>query len=133
MSRERIRQIEQEVFRHCAFRAEGLQADPRKFHSFEAWVIAAVQRLYRDARVRCIDADMTTDEMLDINTRLCKGLGKKPGESLEDAARRAFKEDPPNAVRRAVALILLNGGPPEKVWDRMKRASLIFEPETLPV
>lgn len=71
---------------------------------------------------------MTPDEMRDIDNRLCAGLRKKPGESLMQAAKRAFKEKKSNAARRGAAMILLSGGPPEKVWERMKRAADLFEP-----
>jgi len=63
---------------------------------------------------------MTHDEMLDIDTRVCRGLGKRPGERLISAASRALRASPEASTRRAAALVLGQSG---DVWERMRRAA----------
>lgn len=67
---------------------------------------------------------MTALDQIDIYSRLCEGLSKRPGESLNTAAGRALSLGPPSA-RKAASVVLRPSTEP--VWDRMARAAKVLD------
>lgn len=68
---------------------------------------------------------VTGTEMLAIDLAVCKGLGKRPGETLLTAASRALRGAPEAAKRRAAGILLNRSG---DVWERMRRAAEVLVP-----
>jgi hypothetical protein len=59
--------------------------------------------------------------MLKIDMTVCRGLHKRPGETVVKAAARALHSAPDPVTRKAASLLLRPGaGDP---WARMKRAA----------
>ena len=65
--------------------------------------------------------------MLAIDITVCKGLGKRPGETLLSAASRALRRAPEANKRRAAGILLNRSG---DVWERMRRASELLVPNS---
>lgn len=70
---------------------------------------------------------------LRIYDALCEGLGKRPFESLEDAARRCLRCSPPPNLRVRLAAHIVLGRSRRKAaaaqtpWARLQRAARVLE------
>ena len=69
---------------------------------------------------------MTGTEMLEIDTTVCRGLGKKPGETILRAAARTLGHSPEPRKRKAAGILLNGSG---EVWERMRRAAELLVEE----
>ena len=60
--------------------------------------------------------------IFEVDAIVTKGIGKRPGETIEDAARRILQEGSMATLpRRRAATIIMQKG--DDVWDRMRRAA----------
>ena len=67
-----------------------------------------------------------TLNIFEIDAIVSRGLGKKHGESIEDAARRALQEGSLATLpKRRAATILMRRD--LDVWDRMRLAAEVFQ------
>ena len=68
---------------------------------------------------------MTSKEQLEIDRFVCFGLGKLPGESIEQRARLCLRYCKVRRLRAAQVLLDLDHGPIDP-WERMRRAAAIL-------
>ncbi len=77
---------------------------------------------------------ITDLQRMQVFDALCEGLGKRPFESLEKAAKRCLRCTPPPSLRvRLAAHIVIGrsrrmkGRPAEAPWTRLARAARVLE------
>lgn len=67
---------------------------------------------------------MTPAEMQALDLEVCRGLRKRPGESLKDRAKHVFWTAKDRSVRRAAFEIAYRRG---DIWERMARAARLLK------
>lgn len=78
-------------------------------------------------------APVTDQERLQVYDAVALGLGKRPFESLEEAAKRCIRCSPPPNLRVRLAAHIVLGGRrfrgrrSEAPWARLRRAAGVLE------
>lgn len=69
---------------------------------------------------------MTTEEMLEADREISRVLGKRPGESINDAAMRVVFEGKATGLVRDVAKAIVVG-PADNPNERFRRAAALLK------